>query len=333
MLDGIDEACEVVQAAAAGKGKAAIRRMLTEEFRSRDVELPPDLFDVLVKQIAAGTYAPGEPLVSVHRSGLLRVPFIRKAIGRMLEPALEELSEQGVMGGGVVWVTEHLADAWPVVSRTLPHPPGLDLYAPGPDEVPPPARLVPAPDLRERMPDLFEAPAPPLPPRWPGMPSPTQAELVFVWLEDSGGAVAVCCQPGRIGILNAEDTEAYLPLVRSAHAQGKVVAATADIRFTARGLLPATVRVVSGRSGPGGCPDEFPDDAHHGLDLRGGRGSRGLAGRAAGRAGVSAPVPGGGASVPPRPPARSGSGAYRAGNGGASAWQTVPAGGRAPVVR
>jgi hypothetical protein len=36
--------------------------------------------------------------------------------------------------------------------------------------------------------------------------------------------------------------------VRSAHAQDKVVAATADIRVTAGGLLPVTVRVVSYRS-------------------------------------------------------------------------------------
>jgi hypothetical protein len=48
------------------------------------------------------------------------------------------------------------------------------------------------------------------------------------------------------------DAGAYLPLVRAAHAQDKVVAATADIRVTAHGLLPATVRVVPDRSGPGG---------------------------------------------------------------------------------
>jgi hypothetical protein len=66
--------------------------------------------------------------------------------------------------------------------------------------------------------------------------------------------------PGsRIGILNAEDVGAYLPFVRTAHAQDKVVAATADIRVTARGLLPATVRVVSYRPDPGGRSDELPD--------------------------------------------------------------------------
>jgi hypothetical protein len=66
--------------------------------------------------------------------------------------------------------------------------------------------------------------------------------------------------PGsRIGILNAEDVGAYLPLVRAAHAQDKVVAATADIRVTARGLLPATVRVVPYRPDPGGRSDELPD--------------------------------------------------------------------------
>ena len=46
--------------------------------------------------------------------------------------------------------------------------------------------------------------------------------------------------------------EAYLPLVRFAQDQNKVVAATADIRVTSRGLLPAAVRVVPDRSGPGG---------------------------------------------------------------------------------
>lgn len=72
---------------------------------------------------------------------------------------------------------------------------------------------------------------------------------MFAWLEEDGGSVAVCCQPARLGILSADDAEAYLPLVRSAHGQGKVVAATADIRVTVRGLLPATVRVVANRSG------------------------------------------------------------------------------------
>ena len=43
-----------------------------------------------------------------------------------------------------------------------------------------------------------------------------------------------------------------LPLVRAAHAQDKVVAATADIRVTARGLLPATVRAAPDHFGPGG---------------------------------------------------------------------------------
>ncbi len=84
--DPMGEACEAVQAAAP-KGKAAIRRMLTAEFQARDFSLPPELFDVLVNQLAAGTYAPGEPVVSVHRTGLLRVPFIRKAIRQAFQQA------------------------------------------------------------------------------------------------------------------------------------------------------------------------------------------------------------------------------------------------------
>jgi hypothetical protein len=76
------------------------------------------------------------------------------------------------------------------------------------------------------------------------MPPLEGADQVFVWLEDSGDTVAVCNQPGRIGILNAEDAEAYLPLVRAAYAQDKVVAAMASIGVTSDGLPPATVRVV-----------------------------------------------------------------------------------------
>lgn len=59
----------------------------------------------------------------------------------------------------------------------------------------------------------------------------------------------------RRGGVGSRVGRAYLPLVRAAHAQDKVVAATADIRVTARGLLPATVRVVPDRSGPGGGSD------------------------------------------------------------------------------
>jgi hypothetical protein len=125
--------------------------------------------------------------------------------GRALEPALAEVMEHHVMR-----VTEHFADAWPVVSGMCPHPPGRDLYAPEPDEAPPPARLIPDPDLRERMPQLFEAA--PAPPGLSGMPPPTGTELVFVWLEESGGTVAVCHQPGRIGILNA-DVDEHCPVL------------------------------------------------------------------------------------------------------------------------
>jgi len=213
-----------------------------------------------VDQLAAGTYVPGQPLVSVRCSGLLRLPFIGPAVGRFLEPALEALKEHISTEGidhGVVRVSEHVADAWPVTSRMLPHPPGRGLYAPAPDEVPPPARLVADPDLRERVPDLFEASAPPFPARWASMPSAAEADLVFIWLEEDGGTVAACCPPGRLGTLNAGDAEAYLPLVRVAHAQDMVVAATADIRPAARGLLSATVRVIADRSEPG-APQSSP---------------------------------------------------------------------------
>lgn len=234
MQNIIDEACQAVQAAATGKSKAAVRRMLAAEFQARDISLPPPLVEVAVDQIAAGTYVPGQPLVSVRRSGLLTWPFIGKAIRRRMEPALaamqEHITENGIEPG-VVRVTAHVADAWPFASRTLPRPSGRDLFAPAPADVPPPARLIPDPDLRERIPELFAAP-PPL---------SAETELVFAWLEESGGVVAVSCPPGRIGVLNAADAETYRPLVRSAHAQGKVVAATAE--------LPATIRVIPDRSG------------------------------------------------------------------------------------
>lgn len=249
MWDSIREACDAVQAAAAGEDEAAIRRMLTEEFRTRDVSLPPELFDALVKKIASGTYAPGEPLISgsVQYDGLLRVPFIRKAIRHMFDSAVAEAGGvDNLIERHVPWVSKDIGDSWWIMSRTLPHPPGLGLYVTAPDEVPPPARLIPDPDLRERMPDLFE-PVRPLPPRWSDMGSRDDADQLFVWLEDGDGTVAVFNQPGHIGSLNAEDAEAYLQLVRAARARDKVVAAMADVGRQAADLSSATVRVIADR--------------------------------------------------------------------------------------
>jgi hypothetical protein len=246
--DPVGEACEAVQAAAAGKSKAEIRRMLVAELRSREAPpLVPELVDVLLEKIAAGTYVPGEPLVSIRRFGLLDLPFIGKPLRRALQSTREALnqhtSEEG-MGYGVVWIPEHFTDDWPKMSWMCPHPPGRDFYATKPDEVPPPARLLPDTDLRERMPELFELRTPP--PRPPGT-APIEAEMVMVWLEESGGTVAVRHWPGRIGVLNVDDADAYLPLVRAAGARFEAVAAMVDIRVTADGLLPATVRVLPDR--------------------------------------------------------------------------------------
>ncbi len=253
MFDTMREACNAVQAAAAGKDQAAIREMLAEEFRSRDVSLPPEFVDGLAKRIASGTYTPGEPLVggSVRYGGLLRVPFIRKAFRNMFDAAIREHGLDGLIERHVPWVSKDIGDSWWFISQTLPHPPGRHLYAPAPDEVPPPARLIPDPDLRERMPDLFE-PAPP-PPRWSGLESVEGADQLFVWLEENGGTVVVRNQPGRIGILSTEDAEAYLPLIRSAHAREKVVAAMADIGHAAADLPHSTVSVVPDRSDRGGA--------------------------------------------------------------------------------
>jgi hypothetical protein len=79
--------------------------------------------------------------------------------------------------------------------------------------------------------------------------------VVAAWLEDSGGTIAVYEQHGRIGVLNAEDAEAYLPLARAAHAQDEVVPAAAEIRAV-HGLLSATVWVMARPSDPGGRSDE-----------------------------------------------------------------------------
>jgi hypothetical protein len=256
MHDSIGEACQAVQAAAAGKTRAQIREMLTAEFRSRDLPpLEPELFEVAVQLIAAGIYDPRKmPVsVSVHRTGLLRAPFFRKALRGAFDAALDEHGLEGVFLPHVVWVTDNIGDAWPMMSEGMQHPPGRGLYAPPPDQVPLPARLVPDPDLRTRMPEVFEGPPPPMP-LPPDTRAPEGDELVFVWLEDCGGAVAVCCAPGRIGVLEAGDAEAYLPLLRVAAAQGQVVAATTDIGRT----TPATVRVVpdrglrAGTASPGG---------------------------------------------------------------------------------
>ena len=245
MSDSIGEACQAVQAAAAaGKSKAQIREMLAAEFRARDAPtLPPELFEVAVERIAAGTYDPREPLVSVRRTGLLRLPFVRNAIRDAFKSAMEEHGPEGVFVPRAVWVSPCIADSWPMVSGGLPHPPGRGLYAPPPDQVPPPVPLILEPDLRTRMPDLFGGP-PPLPtPLPPDTMAPDDADQAFVWLEDNDGIVAVCCAAGRIGLLAAADAQAYLPLVRVAAGQDQVVAAMADIGSTA----PATVRVVANR--------------------------------------------------------------------------------------
>jgi hypothetical protein len=205
---------------------------------------------------AAGTDTPGEPLAFVRRTGLLRVPFIRNALRRAFDAALTEHGPEGVFLPHVVWVSDFVADAWPMMSGSLPHPPGRGLYAPPPDQVPPPARLIPDPDLRTRMPEVFEGP-PPLPVPPPPDTAPDDADLVLVWLEDHDGTVAVCCAPGRIGVLEAGEAgeaEAYLPLVRAAAAHDQVVAATSDISRA----TPATVRVVPNRGLRAGTasPDE-----------------------------------------------------------------------------
>jgi hypothetical protein len=119
----------------------------------------------------------------------------------------------------------------PFLSRLHPHPESLDLYFPEPGQSPAPAELIVDPDIAERMPWLLE----PLPPG-------KDAWSFAVWLEEAEGAVVVRHQPGRIGTLGAKDSEAYLPHVRAARAQDKVMAAMANPRITASGSFHATIR-------------------------------------------------------------------------------------------
>ncbi len=187
-----------------------------------------------MEQIAAGTYVPGEPIVSVRWGGLLRVPFARKALRQVFRPVFDEF--ESLLSSG----TGH--------DRTVP-----DVSAPaGPRPVrrctgggaAAAAWLIPDPDLRERMPDLFSLPpSPPGPHGEPPQPWP----VIAAWLDDSG-AIAVHEQRGRIGVLNAEDAGAYLPLAWAAHAQDEVVLKAAEIR-AAHGLLSATVCHQTVRSG------------------------------------------------------------------------------------
>lgn len=85
------------------------------------------------------------------------------------------------------------------------------------------------PDLAERMPWLVERPFE----RLPGMLRSALRTFSFdARLEEDDGTVIVRAFSGRIGRLSATDAEAYLPHIRSARAQGKVVAALASGRIT-----------------------------------------------------------------------------------------------------
>ena len=62
------EACETVERSAAGKDATEIRQMLTDEFRSRDIPVPPPLIGLIAASIASGSNDaddgpsfPGEP--------------------------------------------------------------------------------------------------------------------------------------------------------------------------------------------------------------------------------------------------------------------------------
>jgi hypothetical protein len=57
------EACEAVQRSAAGKDMAEIRQLLTDEFRSRDILVPPPVIGLTAASIAAET----TPRTTNHR--------------------------------------------------------------------------------------------------------------------------------------------------------------------------------------------------------------------------------------------------------------------------
>jgi hypothetical protein len=241
---GFRQAYEAVRGAAAGRDEAEIRQLLAGELRSRNISLLPDMIDLLAAGIAAGDASItvggwGEADLPHERPGLAS-SLIGKVIGRVLARHIGESEIKEVMREAVTMS--------PVLSR-LVHPgaPDPDLYVPEPGQEPAPAEVIVDPDLAERMPWLVERPSE----RLPGIPRSALRTFSFdARLEEDDGTVIVRAFSGRIGRLSATDAEAYLPHIRSARAQGKVVATMASSRITGHRSLHVTIGL--GRA-PGLC--------------------------------------------------------------------------------
>jgi hypothetical protein len=244
------EALEAVRGAVAGKDEAQIRQLLAGELRSRNIDL---FFRGGVDMLAAGI-AEDDAIIDVGDWGEFDLPderpgpvgsLIGKAIGRVLglrfgESEVREAKRE---------LMREVLMASPHLSRLVhADPPDPNLYVPEPGQQPAPAEVITDPDLAERMPWLVERPEPPGFPRSAlSMPFQFQARL-----EEADGTVIVrpSSDSDRIGRLSAKDAEAYLPHLRSAQAQGKVVAAMASGRITGPRALHVTVRL-------GNRPDLF----------------------------------------------------------------------------
>jgi hypothetical protein len=234
------EACEAVQRSAAGKDATQIRHMLTDEFRSRDIPVPPPVTGLIAASIASGSHDaddeppfPGEPSWPGRAAGWV---FRRLAGDDLTTKLISESPE-------LSWLAELSGDA-----------PDPGRYVPGPGTSPPPAQVILDPGLGDRMPWLFELPPllPDFPPDTPRMrsglrharhPRSHREVSLTVRLEEDGDTVIVRHEPGRVGTLSANDTAAYLPHLNAARSQGKVLAAIATLRVTGRGSPRMTIRL------------------------------------------------------------------------------------------
>jgi hypothetical protein len=233
------EACEAVRGSATGKDMAEIRQMLTDEFRSRDIPVPPLIITLITHSIATGNYDEDDA-----------PPFLEepswpgRAIGWADRLSGDDLGE----------LTRNLISSSPDLSWLFENAPNPGRYVPGPGNSPPPAQLILDPDLDGRMPWLFDlppdAPPPGLIPDWlrSGEQHARHARShqevsIDVLLEEDGGTVVVRHGPGRVGTLSGIDAPAYLPHLNAARSQGKAVTAVATLHVTGSGSPRFTVRL------------------------------------------------------------------------------------------
>jgi hypothetical protein len=246
------EACEAVQRSAAGKDVAEIRQMLNGEFRSRDILVPPPVIGLVATSIAGGSYdADGQP----------SFPEEPGWPGRAAGWVFRRLFARRLFGDDPCELPATLISQAPEMSWLAGDVPDPGRYVPAPGDSPAPAQVILDPDLRDRMPWLFELPPevpPDFPPGMPRMPSGSrharhsrsrQDVSLMVQLEDDGSTVAVRHEPGRIGTLSTRDAPVYLPHLHAARSQGKMVAAMATLRITGRDSPRIIIRL--GPSGGG----------------------------------------------------------------------------------